>query len=152
MRNRSYSGLRFPAFGLNKERYGVSLRIDSEYGKIRTRITPNTDTFYGVLSFNFEIAGAKLMCRTIFDNYYTVAELQLKLKWDNWQVYYRFSLKTKVNIPAQVFNVFKVVWFNNHLLLQQILLSNLKHANILLLFLWRVIVIDKTCKCMIFLS
>ena len=27
----------FPAFGLNTERYGVSLRIQSEYGKIRTR-------------------------------------------------------------------------------------------------------------------
>ena len=51
----------FPAFGLNKEKYGVSLHINSEYGKIRTRITPNTDTFYGVLSFNFEIAGAKLI-------------------------------------------------------------------------------------------
>ena len=39
-----FSGPYFPAFGLNKERYGVSLRIQSEYGKIRTRRTPNTDT------------------------------------------------------------------------------------------------------------
>ena len=42
---RSYSGPYFPAFGLNTERYGVSLRIQSECEKIRTRITPNTDTF-----------------------------------------------------------------------------------------------------------
>ena len=28
--------------------YGVSYRIQSECGKIRTRITPNTDTFYAV--------------------------------------------------------------------------------------------------------
>ena len=45
---RSYSGPYFPAFGLNTERYGVSLRIQSKCGKIRTRITPNTDTFYAV--------------------------------------------------------------------------------------------------------
>ena len=43
-----YSGPYFPAFGLNMERYKVSLRIQSECGKIRTRITPNTDTFYAV--------------------------------------------------------------------------------------------------------
>ena len=40
---RSYSGPYFPAFGLNKERYGVC-----ECGKIRSRITPNTDTFHAV--------------------------------------------------------------------------------------------------------
>ena len=32
-----FSGLYFPAFGLNTERYEVSLRIQSECGKIRTR-------------------------------------------------------------------------------------------------------------------
>ena len=37
---RSYSGPYFPAFGLNTQ---------SECGKIRTRITPNTDTFYAVM-------------------------------------------------------------------------------------------------------
>ena len=38
----------FPRIWLNTERYGASLRIQSEYGKIRTRITPNTDTFHAV--------------------------------------------------------------------------------------------------------
>ena len=33
---RVFSGLYFPAFGLNTERYGVSLRIQSECGKTRT--------------------------------------------------------------------------------------------------------------------
>ena len=41
----SYSGPYFPAFGLNVERYFVSLRIQSECGNMRTRLTPNTDTF-----------------------------------------------------------------------------------------------------------
>ena len=45
---RNYSGPYIPAFGLNMERYGVSLHIQSECGKIRTRITPNTDIFHAL--------------------------------------------------------------------------------------------------------
>ena len=48
VRIRSYSGWHFPAFGLNMERYEVSLHIQSECGKMRTRITLNTDTFQAV--------------------------------------------------------------------------------------------------------
>ena len=44
----SYSGRYFPAFGLNTERHGVCLRIQSKRGKTRARITPNTDTFHAV--------------------------------------------------------------------------------------------------------
>ena len=39
----------FSRFGLNMERSEVSLRIQSECGKMWTRITPNTDNFYAVL-------------------------------------------------------------------------------------------------------
>ena len=45
---RSYSCPHFPAFGLNAERYGVSLHILCKCGKMPTRITPNTDKFYAV--------------------------------------------------------------------------------------------------------
>ena len=45
---RSYPGPYFPAFGLNTEKYEVSLRIQSECGKIWTRTTPNTDFFHAV--------------------------------------------------------------------------------------------------------
>ena len=38
----------FTAFGLNMERYSVPLRILSKFGKVRTRKTPNTDTFHVV--------------------------------------------------------------------------------------------------------
>ena len=48
VRVRSYSGPHFLAFGLNTERYSVSLRIQSEYGKMPTRIISNMDTFYVV--------------------------------------------------------------------------------------------------------
>ena len=50
LRIRSYSDPHFPAFGLNTERYGVSLRIQPECRKMRTRITPNTDIFHAVNS------------------------------------------------------------------------------------------------------
>ena len=45
----SYSCPQFPAFGLYTERYSVSLRIQSEGGKIRTRITSNRVTFYAII-------------------------------------------------------------------------------------------------------
>ena len=48
VRIRSFSGPYFPAFGLNTEIYRVNLYIQSECGKIRTRKTPNIDTFYEV--------------------------------------------------------------------------------------------------------
>ena len=48
LRIQSYSGPHFPTLRLNKKRYGVSLCIQSEYGKMRIIITPNTDTFYAV--------------------------------------------------------------------------------------------------------
>ena len=48
VRIQSFFGPFFLAFGLNAERYGVSLRNQSECGKIRTRKTPNTDTFHAV--------------------------------------------------------------------------------------------------------
>ena len=46
---RSFPGPYFPAFGLNKETYSVSLRIQSLCGKIQTRKTPNMDTSQVVL-------------------------------------------------------------------------------------------------------
>ena len=35
-------------FGVNVERYGVSLHIQSKYGIIRNRKTPNKDTLHAV--------------------------------------------------------------------------------------------------------
>ena len=38
----------FPAFWLNTERYGACLCILFKCGKVRTRKTPNTDTFHAL--------------------------------------------------------------------------------------------------------
>ena len=43
-----FSSPYFPTFGMNTERYSVSLRIQSKCGKIRTGKTPNTDFYYAV--------------------------------------------------------------------------------------------------------
>ena len=51
---RSYYGPYFSAFGLNTERYSVCPGIQSKCGKIRTRITLNTDFFYAVTTPSIE--------------------------------------------------------------------------------------------------
>ena len=59
---RSFSSPCFPALGLNTERNGVSLRIQSKYGKIRTRKTPNTDTFHAVLLISAKYENFFICC------------------------------------------------------------------------------------------
>ena len=44
----SFSGPYFFQFGMNTERFGVSLDIQSKCGKIRNRKTPNAETFHAV--------------------------------------------------------------------------------------------------------
>ena len=48
VRIRSFTGPYFLAFGLDTERYGVSLRIQSKCRKIQTKETPNMNTFHAV--------------------------------------------------------------------------------------------------------
>ena len=50
VRVRSFSCSHFSAFGLNTEIYSVNLRIQPKPGKIRTRKTRSTDTFYAVIN------------------------------------------------------------------------------------------------------
>ena len=45
----SFSGPYFPTFRTNTERYGLSLQIQSECGKIWTRKTPNRDTSHPMI-------------------------------------------------------------------------------------------------------
>ena len=77
---RSYSGPYFPTFGLNKERYRVSIRIESYCGKIQipTRITLNTDTFYAVYSrFIFAEYQKRYLSKLIEDTSSCCAKLGL---------------------------------------------------------------------------
>ena len=75
---RSYSRPCLPAFGLNTERYSISLRIQSKCGNMRTRITPNKDTFCAVKyknhsfitvhSFIFSHLFVKIFCSKEFES------------------------------------------------------------------------------------
>ena len=56
VRIQSYSGPYFPTFGLNTEKY----RIQAEYEKIRTKITPNTDTFHAARTSMEDITSFQL--------------------------------------------------------------------------------------------
>ena len=51
----SFSGPHFSTFGLNTERSGVSLPIQSKCMKIRVRKTPNTETFHAVSVYNWSV-------------------------------------------------------------------------------------------------
>ena len=63
VRIRSFSGTYFPSFRLNTERYSVYIRIKSECGKIRTRKTPNRNTFHEVtISSHFMKSGEYYYC------------------------------------------------------------------------------------------
>ena len=44
----NFTGLCFPEFRLNTEIYRLNIQIQSEYRKMMTRKTPNTDTSYAV--------------------------------------------------------------------------------------------------------
>ena len=51
---RVFSGLYFPAFGLNMDRYSVSLRIQSNCAKVRAKKPPYLDTFHAVIGKQFD--------------------------------------------------------------------------------------------------
>ena len=66
-RVRRFTGPYFSAFGLNTERYGVSIRIQSECGKIRTRKTPNTETFHTLqMKDYFQNFVREVFCKKLF--------------------------------------------------------------------------------------
>ena len=66
----SFSGPHFPPFVLNTKRYSVSPHIQSKCGKMRTGITPNTDTLYAVtvredVHVDLKIPIAATLCESV---------------------------------------------------------------------------------------
>ena len=70
----SYSGPHFPAFGLNTERYSVSPHIQSKCWKMRTRVNPNTNTFYSLSDFFYYVYKALLCIKTFFETTLKIRE------------------------------------------------------------------------------
>ena len=110
---RSYSGPHFPAFGLNTERYGVSFRIQTKCGKVRSRITPNTDTSHAVTKTRWTL-------RPAFHNSATIEKLGNPCRHDyNYAegVYIRTKLMKVLNLKPKLFltlmpKVKKFLWHN----------------------------------------
>ena len=90
---RSFSGPYFPAFGLNKDRFSASLRIQFKCEKIRTIKTPNTDTLYAVIITTFDpfCVDFPLQYFPVFcSKYWRILECfqikgNVRTKWVSWQ-------------------------------------------------------------------
>ena len=88
---RVFTGPYFPVFGLNAEIYGVNLRIQSEYGKIRTRKkTPYSDTFHGVTDFThcFGITIIKVDQVNVVDwnSCWSLKQIFVTFNWNNFKL------------------------------------------------------------------
>ena len=107
----------FPTFGLNTEKCPVSLRIQSECGKIRTRKTTNRDTFHAGLQQKFvlvivfcpifsrclfakgdvKLEGMKAKCRGFFCSCTCVKVLFTDAFLKCW---FRWKVETILTFPA----------------------------------------------------
>ena len=77
VRIRSYSGPYFLVFGLNAERYSVSLRIQSECGELRTRITPIFIYFLFIL-YLFNIGKKRIQLKVYRRNSFSIKKKLIK--------------------------------------------------------------------------
>ena len=69
VRIRGFSGPYVPVFGLNTERYSVSLCIQSECGKIQIRKTLNADTFHAVSVLRYYTRIRRVQIQTAIDTW-----------------------------------------------------------------------------------
>ena len=102
--NWSFYTPHFPAFGLNTEKYFVSLHSQSECRKIRTKKTPNTDSFHTmIVTQDFWFQNSSEICEYRQSRCDSQASLQAKaikqIKVENKRVYVStcFRICTKFN-------------------------------------------------------
>ena len=89
---RSFSGPYLPAFGLNTERYKVSVHIQAECWKIWTRKCLNTDSFHAVKFYLKKFSYNQLFC-------------QNKFKFPTNYLFLRNSFK-QIEITRVIFSIF----------------------------------------------
>ena len=70
-----YSELFWSAFSRIRTEYGEILRIQSECGKMWTRITPNTDTFYAVILTKKGVLGKKIGAGIYLNSFHEIIML-----------------------------------------------------------------------------
>ena len=88
-----FSGPYFPAFGLNKERYSVSLRIQSECGKIRTR----ENSVFGHFSRSAQLSFSGFFCKFLLFFIFVILK---------WFVFYQRKLSVALKLNKGKINEF----------------------------------------------
>ena len=114
VRIRSFSGPYFLVFRLNTERYSVSFRIQSEWGKIWVRSTPDTDTFHAVFYFPLLLLTALLWKKYLK----TFKFVDLMAEW--WKLYTKLTSQ-KIKFPIKDFfskyvQIHSFLWIWSYLL------------------------------------
>ena len=114
VRIRSFSGPHFLVFRLNTERYSVSFRIQSEWGKIWVRNTPDTDTFHAVFYFLLLLLTALLRKKHLK----TFKFVDLMAEW--WKLYAKLTSQ-KIKFPIKDFfskyvQIHSFLWIWSYLL------------------------------------
>ena len=107
---RFFSGPYSPVFGLNSVSYSVSLLIQSECRKIRTRKTPNKDTFHAVKGMSLFVTLSIFFLRftcTLEDD----LSLAFALKFGKPQP------QSKITVPANIACIIDINFFKSELLL-----------------------------------
>ena len=102
------SGSYFPAFGLNTERCWVSLRIKSEYGKIRTRRNSvfghfsHSENPVQHLRYSFCVKRVNYNPRLrLFSHLLNLLDRACWVKWDLWRPH---------NIWLKKFSIQSLIW------------------------------------------
>ena len=92
----SHSGPFFPAFGLNTGRYSVSLRVQSEWGEMWTRMAPNASTCYAVLMISFFSLGSQVLLVRSDHQMCSIKKLFVKISQNQRETCERVSFLIKL--------------------------------------------------------
>ena len=98
VRIQSFSGPYFLAYGLNTERYKVSLRIQSECGKIQIRKTLNMDNFYTVWYTSF-LSQVTSTLHSFF--WYFINNLDQTQQWNLFMIKSSKSTSSKLQLEVR---------------------------------------------------
>ena len=94
IRIRSFSGPYFLTFAMNTEKYSVSLRIQSNRGKTRTKKTRNTDTFLAVPHYaSGQVSAGSIRLLFIFRGVFRTQFLQ-KTSIVNFRLHSKYASDT----------------------------------------------------------
>ena len=107
---RSYSDPYFPEFGLNTERYSVSLSIQFECGKIRTRKAPNTGICCNLFPFFFpylQMLAIDKIAQDFVNRFQKKLLFKGFLHGNNSKRFHKFPMKTRLEEQLCIYDPVK---------------------------------------------